>query len=306
MLLTFASHLHLPRSPSTHHSLYFARTCNLSHSIVSLRSRHYFPILHLNPPPPLKPNHSSCLATRVDAFNLAAYDSDGPLPKHAAAAAGFDFDYLLSLIEFSCLLSSAIASVCVAVVAALKKELLAAIGTKAAVWGILALVLGVLSGAWIRRRQWRRVCRETVKDGLEVNLLQRIEKLEEDLRSTSAISRVLSRQLEKLAIRFRVTRKTLKEPITETAALAQKNSEAARALAVQSDILEKEMVEIQHVLLAMQEQQRKQLDLIIAIGKTGKLRESKPETREEKETLETSNSVEDEVKQEVHPIRSLG
>ncbi|MED6132200.1 hypothetical protein PIB30_017053 [Stylosanthes scabra] len=306
MLLTFASHLLLAPSPSTLHSLYFARTCNLSNSIISLRSRHHFPILHLHPPLPLKPNHSSCLATRVDAFNLAAYDSDGPLPKHAAAAAGgFDFDYLLSLIEFSCLLSSAIASVCVAVVAALKKELLAAIGTKAAVWGILALVVGVLSGAWIRRRQWRRVCRETVKDGLEVNLLQRIEKLEEDLRSTSAISRVLSRQLEKLAIRFRVTRKTLKDPITETAALAQKNSEAARALAVQSDILEKEMVEIQHVLLAMQEQQRKQLDLIIAIGKTGKLRESKPETREEEDTLETSNPVEDVVKQEVHPIRSL-
>ncbi|XLR10943.1 hypothetical protein S83_038881, partial [Arachis hypogaea] len=136
-------------------------------------------------------------------------------PKHAAGAGGFDFDYFLSLIEFSCLLSSAFASVCVVVVACLKKELLATIGSKAAVWGTLALVFGVLSGAWIRRRQWRRVCRETVKDGLEVNLLQRIEKLEEDLRSTSAISKVLSRELEKLEIRFRVTRKTLKEPVTE-------------------------------------------------------------------------------------------
>ena len=87
-----------------------------------------------------------------------------------------------------------------------------------------------------------------------------------------------------------------------TAVLAQKNSEAARALAVQSDILEKEMVEIQQVLLAMQEQQRRQLDLILAIGKTGKLQESKLETREENDTLETSNSVDDEVKQEVHPI----
>ncbi|QHO24027.1 uncharacterized protein DS421_12g368740 [Arachis hypogaea] len=121
-------------------------------------------------------------------------------PKHAAGAGGFDFDYFLSLIEFSCLLSSAFASVCVVVVACLKKELLATIGSKAAVWGTLALVFGVLSGAWIRRRQWRRVCRETVKDGLEVNLLQRIEKLEEDLRSTSAISKVLSRELEKLEI----------------------------------------------------------------------------------------------------------
>ena len=38
----------------------------------------------------------------------------------------------------------------------------------------------------------------------------------------------------------------------KTAALAQKNSEATRALAVQEDILEKELGEIQKVLLAMQ------------------------------------------------------
>lgn len=36
------------------------------------------------------------------------------------------------------------------------------------------------------------------------------------------------------------------------AALAQKNSEATRALAVQKDLLGKELGEIQHVLLAMQ------------------------------------------------------
>lgn len=38
----------------------------------------------------------------------------------------------------------------------------------------------------------------------------------------------------------------------QTAALAQKNSEATRALAEQEDILEKELGEIQKVLLAMQ------------------------------------------------------
>jgi len=48
-----------------------------------------------------------------------------------------------------------------------------------------------------------------------VNLLERIEKVEEDLRSSATIIRVLTRQLEKLGIRFRVTRKTLKDPITE-------------------------------------------------------------------------------------------
>lgn len=38
----------------------------------------------------------------------------------------------------------------------------------------------------------------------------------------------------------------------KTAALAQKNSEATRALEVQEDILAKELGEIQKVLLAMQ------------------------------------------------------
>ena len=38
----------------------------------------------------------------------------------------------------------------------------------------------------------------------------------------------------------------------KTAALAQKNSEATRALAIQEDMLEKELGEIQKVLLAMQ------------------------------------------------------
>lgn len=38
----------------------------------------------------------------------------------------------------------------------------------------------------------------------------------------------------------------------QTAALAQKNSEATRALAVQGEVLEKELGEIQKVLLAMQ------------------------------------------------------
>ncbi|KHN29043.1 hypothetical protein glysoja_008378 [Glycine soja] len=52
----------------------------------------------------------------------------------------------------------------------------------------------------------------------------------------------------------------------------------------------------------MQEQQRKQLDLILAVGKASKLWESKQETNERHDTLELSNSAEDEVKQEVHQI----
>ncbi|CAL1381759.1 unnamed protein product [Linum trigynum] len=61
---------------------------------------------------------------------------------------------------------------------------------------------------------------KSVREGRDsVNLLERIEKLEEDLRSTATIVRVLSRQLEKLGIRFRLTRKALKEPIAELATI---------------------------------------------------------------------------------------
>lgn len=147
------------------------------------------------------------------------------------------------------------------------------------------------------------MCRESVKGGMELNLFERIEKLEEDLRSSTTIIRVLSRQLEKLGIRFRVTRKALKEPIAETAALAQKNSEATRALAAQEDILEKELGEIQKVLLAMQEQQEKQLELILAIATSGKLRESRQVRDQEQSTTIVPNSSEEDVKQkEAHQI----
>ena len=40
--------------------------------------------------------------------------------------------------------------------------------------------------------------------------------------------------------------------LLKTAALAQRNSEDAQTLAVQEDILEKELLEMQKVLLAMQ------------------------------------------------------
>lgn len=77
------------------------------------------------------------------------------------------------------------------------------------------MVVGVLTGALIRRRKWRETVLNGVVSVSEVDFLQRIEKLEEDLKSNATVVRVLSRQLEKLGIRFRVTRKGLKEPITE-------------------------------------------------------------------------------------------
>lgn len=83
--------------------------------------------------------------------------------------------------------------------------------------GVVGLVCGVWIGVVLRRRQWWSIGREraeAVGSG-SVNLEERIERLEEDLRSYATIISVLSRQLEKLGIRFRVTRKALKEPITQ-------------------------------------------------------------------------------------------
>ncbi|KAK7399573.1 hypothetical protein VNO78_10758 [Psophocarpus tetragonolobus] len=289
MLVTCYRHP-LPHSFSSTHPLCTTnRNCNLSLSLSFVTSRP----LHLTTP------ILNLTAHRFNSFIVSA-NSFGLPSEHVAADS--NFDSLLSILEFSCLFSSAVASAASAVVVASKNELLAGIAAIAAPFGVALLVIGVFIGALIRRRQWRRVCVATGKGGLEVNLLERIEKLEADLRSSATVIRVLSRQLEKLGVRFRVTRKALKDPIAETAALAQKNSEAARALAMQSDILEKELGEIQQVLLAMQEQQRKQLDLILAIGKAGKLWESKHDTSERHNSLEMSNSAEDEVKQEVHHI----
>ncbi|KAI4317284.1 hypothetical protein L6164_025167 [Bauhinia variegata] len=306
-----------PSQCSLYH-LYLNRNSSLPLSIAlhhHLSGSVHFRILKLTS---LRPDKFNSLRIHTDPFHLRAYDSEASIQKDVVG--DFRLDSFLSLAEFSCLLSSAVLSIGLAVhsvIAASKKEFLVAIGNRVATfWGILMLVAGVLIGAWIRRRQWRRVCRETVKGGLEVNFLERIEKLEEDLRSSATVMRVLSRQLEKLGTRFRVTRKALKEPTTEddfggkgrildrqSATLAKKNAEATRALAMQSDVLEKELGEIQKVLLAMQEHQQKQLDLILAIGSNGKLWESRQEISEDQDTLETVNSAEDGVKQkEIHQI----
>ncbi|KAL0378935.1 UNVERIFIED_CONTAM: hypothetical protein Sradi_3199000 [Sesamum radiatum] len=183
------------------------------------------------------------------------------------------------------------------------------LGSKILVWQCVVLVGGLVAGAVIRRRQWRRICGVGLSRGPTssgTNLLERVEKLEDDLRSSATIIQALSRRLEKLGIRFRLTRKALKEPIAETAALVQKNSEATRELAAQEDILEKELGEIQKVLLAMQEQQQKQLELILAIGKAGKLLETKRVKSRDQKAPETSESSVDGVANlEINQIETL-
>ncbi|GKV18663.1 hypothetical protein SLEP1_g29011 [Rubroshorea leprosula] len=217
----------------------------------------------------------------------------------------FNLDSFLSAAELLCIVSAAVISVTFAVSYALsgwKSAVLGDIWRRALACGIAGLVGGVAIGALIRRRQWKRIYVDSLKgNGEKMNLVERIEKLEEDLRGSATIIRVLSRQVEKLGIRFRVTRKTLKDPIAETAALAQKNSEATRALAVQIGILERELGENQKVLLAMQDQQQKQLELILAIGKLAKLWESKQEPSEKKETR---NLTEEGRQLEIHKSRA--
>ncbi|KAG7026852.1 hypothetical protein SDJN02_10859 [Cucurbita argyrosperma subsp. argyrosperma] len=212
----------------------------------------------------------------------------------------FDIDSLLSAAELFCLVTSLLASVGFAlnfVKASSKSVFLAVFGDRILVGAILFLVAGVAIGAWIRRRQWNRIYRDTAKGVLEVNLVERTNKLEEDLRNSATLIRVLSRQLEKLGNRFRDTRKALKKPVEETAALAQKTSEATRALAVRGDILENELGEIQKVLLAMQEQQQKQLELILAIGKSGKIWESRQEHSGEQSPFGRHDLIDERINQ---------
>ncbi|KAG5574621.1 hypothetical protein H5410_054755 [Solanum commersonii] len=231
-------------------------------------------------------------------WKVKSFDSEGTVNGQVSAEYEFNFDGFLSILEFLCLLSSAVVAIGFAVnswVLGSQKWL----GNRVLAAQCAVLVGGVIIGSVIRRRQWRRICMNKFSrsgsDLKGVNLLERIEKVEEDLRSSATIIRVLSRQLEKLGIRFRVTRKTLKDPITEAAMLAQKNSEATRALALQGERLEKELGEIQKVLLAMQDQQHKQLELILAIGKTGKLFENKRGLSQDpnKKTNDVSNTAAD-------------
>ncbi|CAA0833908.1 Unknown protein [Striga hermonthica] len=167
----------------------------------------------------------------------------------------FDLDGFLSFVEFLSLASSAAISVYMALSCGALNGSVFGNG-RILLCQCVLLVSGASVGAVIRRRQWRRIggtvgfSRGAYGHG--ANLLGRVEKLEDDLRGSATIVRVLSRQIEKLGIRVRATRKAIKEPISETAALAMKNSEETRALAAQEDILEKELGEIQKVLLAMQ------------------------------------------------------
>lgn len=230
-----------------------------------------------------------------------------------------DVDRLLAIAEVACLAPSLVLSVGFAVQSVIPKpQNVTWLSSSAPVnkfvnvyltWQILPLLGALIIGVIIRTRQWQRLTAGGPKDrvnsdGSEFSLIQRIKKLEEDVGSSVTIIRVLSRQLEKLGVRFRVTRQTLRDPINETAALAQKTSEAIRVLELQEDVLQKELRGIQHILLAMQEQQQKQLELILALGKAARLQKGaaysvestkKPQNTEVTSRKEVSNMVNQKV-----------
>ncbi|KAH6822051.1 transmembrane protein [Perilla frutescens var. hirtella] len=246
---------------------------------------------------------------RIHASTNDLYDQiEGSTSSSSSIFNVFNFDDFLSIFEFLSLASSAAISLYVAVSCGVQKGAgFGWAGSKIFVWQCVVLVASVVVGTVIRRRQWRRVCGAGFSKG--ANLLRRVEKLEEDLRSSATLIRVLSRQLEKLGIRVRATRQALKDPISETAALAQKNSEVTRALAAHEDILEKELGEIQNVLLAMQDQQQKQLELILAIGKARNLFNTQHVQTKDQTPPEASNSSVDadgEQNLEINQIETLG
>lgn len=125
-----------------------------------------------------------------------------------------DFDAFLSVAEFLCLTASAVISF--GLILNSQKLILVWLGNKVSVCQFLLLAGGISIGVAIRKRQWKRVFVGFSKPGGSgVSLIDRIEKLEEDVRSSATLIRVMSRQVEKLGTRFRVTRKALKVPIAE-------------------------------------------------------------------------------------------
>ncbi|CAI8598206.1 unnamed protein product [Vicia faba] len=233
---------------------------------------------------PIRLQNFGCFTIRCTGqFHLQVRKPECNFQKRVVSG-DLNFDSLLSAMELSCLVSSAIFSFIMASNGS-KNWLMMVSGNRVnAVWGVLILAGGVAAGVLLRRRQWKSIVRENMKGGL----MEKIEKVEEDLRKTVRVIRILSMHIEKLGKRFRVT----KEPITQSAAIAQKNSEATRGIAVQYEILEKEIHEIQKVLLAIQEQQQKQFDLILSL----KPWERKRNTPKEQDILQsTTNLAEDEV-----------
>ncbi|KAK8629417.1 hypothetical protein V6N13_078258 [Hibiscus sabdariffa] len=113
-------------------------------------------------------------------LSLQAYDPDSSIatsPEQNPTSNAINLDSFLSTAELFCIFSSAVVFV-IYVVSDWRGIVLYGIWRSIMVWRVLGLVGGMAIGAWIRRRQWRRICVETTKAGGKgVNLVGRIEKL---------------------------------------------------------------------------------------------------------------------------------
>ncbi|KAF8089319.1 hypothetical protein N665_0510s0028 [Sinapis alba] len=189
----------------------FTRSNNLCFSVATVRTSHrntkLFPqpilLRHVITSP--RSNREIARDCKAHSSSLGSYEEE-----NANSDGGFDFSSFVSFAEAVCILSSAVISLVLAVNYAVVGE----IGKKVLTLGFVGLLASVASGSWLRRRQWIRICKGA-REGEGTNLIRRLEKLEEDLKTSATIVRVLSRHLEKLGIRFRVTRKALKEPVSE-------------------------------------------------------------------------------------------
>lgn len=131
---------------------------------------------------------------------------------------------------------------------------------------LLAVLGAIFLNAIVQYRVVERLThlpqlKESTEKG-DNTLKHRVVELEENVREFVTTARLLSRQVEKLGVRFRATKRTLRDPMQETAAISEKTSQVTIALAQREDRLEQELRELQHALLAMQEAQAKQLALI--------------------------------------------
>ncbi len=90
-------------------------------------------------------------------------------------------------------------------------------------WQVLPLWGAILLNVILRARQWQVPSKRGTRVASDSNqglsdsttMMKRIQQLEEDFQNTVTTSRVLSRHLEKLGVRFRVTRRSLRDPIQE-------------------------------------------------------------------------------------------
>lgn len=191
------------------HSLFYLKTSSLHPSSTSI---------HFSKPPPFQFSKFQIPYKSLYTFHspIRAFESDNVklYNNQEDNVRNLDFDAFLLIAELVCLVSSAVISF--GLFLKPLTPILVWLGDRVPVCQFLLLGAGILIGAVIRRRQWRRVCTGFSKPGrVEVNVVDRIEKLEEDIRSSVNVVRVMSKQLEKLGIRFRVTRRTLRDPIAE-------------------------------------------------------------------------------------------